>query len=394
MEKQQSEAKATINWDDLKAVGIDPEKLKKEDRENLSQGGKTGKINFSIDDTAENRERLNKEKVEYKVEDGKLNFEGKAASHKYSTVDNTEEIKVQLKKNNIEYSEEGKHLKLDDINTRKLFIAGVTAVYPVAGIALMVIPKRHEIKNDFSFSKDEVKALNDNKIVVKDNLKGEKTLYQKDSDTNEIVSVKANDISIPKKINGVDITPMQMELLKNGKEITLTNDTLNISSNVRLDLNAKNGLAITPIQYSQEYSKKQEEEQKQSQQQDPSEKTKQEKKQEVKQEEKETLHKTPEVTDRDRLVLIHQKGATGIDEAFKDKESEKKEFLKKYNLSYSYSEYKAVDEKLSSASQTNNKEQMETLTTKKESIDSTIKNTANKFIGMDIVQNHKNKINL
>ena len=59
----------------------------------------------------------------------------------------------------------------------------------ISGIAILLIPKRQEIKNDLSFTKDEIKALKADNVVVKTNSKGERTLHQRDKDTNEIVSV-------------------------------------------------------------------------------------------------------------------------------------------------------------------------------------------------------------
>lgn len=390
MNKEQSQEKATIHWDDLKKIGIDPFSLSKETKEKIERGEKTGPFNFAIDDTAENRKRVNEEKVDYKVEDGKIKFEGKIKAEQYSTVDNTEDIKVKLKNNDIEYKEEGNKLKLDKINTQKLLILGVTLVYPVAGIALMVIPKRNEIKNDFSFSKDEINALNENKIVVKDNLKGEKTLYQRDADTNEIVSVKAKDISIPNKINGVDLTPMQKELLLNGKDIVITNNELQQSATVRLDLNATNGLSITPLQQEQKehMSRRAANEEKQD--------IKQDVKQDIRQEEKTHINKETKqsITDEDRLKLIESKGAKGIDEAFKENESEKVKFLKKYNLSYSYSEYKEVDSRYSSAQSKNDTEQVSKLHTRREEIDTKIRETAHSYIGQDIQNSKKEGIKI
>ena len=75
----------------------------------------------------------------------------------------------------------------------------------------MLIPKRQEIKNDLSFTKDEIKALKADNVVVKTNSKGERTLHQRDKDTNEIVSIKAKDIHIPQKLGGIELTPMQQE---------------------------------------------------------------------------------------------------------------------------------------------------------------------------------------
>ena len=109
-------------------------------------GKKTGMLNFSIEDTPGNRTLLDNEKVSYKTENGKLHFEGKATTLKYITAENTPENKSKLKANEIDFKEEGKRIKIDGINARKLAIAAITVVYPIAGIAILLIPKRQEIK--------------------------------------------------------------------------------------------------------------------------------------------------------------------------------------------------------------------------------------------------------
>ena len=233
-----------IDWNKFNEVGVKPENLSPEDVANIKNGKKTGMLNFSIEDTPGNRTLLDNEKVSYKTENGKLHFEGKATTLKYITAENTPENKSKLKANEIDFKEEGKRIKIDGINARKLAIAAITVVYPIAGIAILLIPKRQEIKNDLSFTKDEIKALKADNVVVKTNSKGERTLHQRDKDTNEIVSIKAKDIHIPQKLGGIELTPMQQENLKNGKEITIVNEELNKAAKVKLDLNARNGLSI------------------------------------------------------------------------------------------------------------------------------------------------------
>lgn len=70
----------------------------------------------------------------------------KATTLKYITAENTPENKSKLKTNEIDFKEEGKRIKIDGINARKLAIAAITVVYPIAGIAILLIPKRQEIK--------------------------------------------------------------------------------------------------------------------------------------------------------------------------------------------------------------------------------------------------------
>ena len=358
-----------IPWGDFQQIGVKPEDIKPEDLQNIKNGIKTGMMNFSIEDTPEHRKFLDKENVDYQVENGKLNFEGKATVLKYVTADNTPENKNILKKNDIDFREEegGKRLKIEGVNARKLAIAAITVVYPVAGIAIMLVPKRKEIKNDFSLSKDEIKALQSNAIVAKTNPKGEKVLFQRDKDTNEIVSVKVKDLNIPKKIGGIEMTPLQYEAFKNGHEITLVNEELNKAAKVRLDLNSKNGISIKDAN-GIDISLKNEA--------TPAET---ERKQNVSQNTSENPQSVPAekfVSDKERLEFIAQKGGKGIDEVFQEKPTEREVFLEKHNLAKEYVTYKEVEKNIQNASVSNDKKTKEDIFSQRDKIDAAIKATA------------------
>ena len=306
-----------IDWNKFNEVGVKPENLSPEDIAN--------------------------------IKNGKLHFEGKATTLKYITAENTPENKSKLKTNEIDFKEEGKRIKIDGINARKLAIAAITVVYPIAGIAILLIPKRQEIKNDLSFTKDEIKALKADNVVVKTNSKGERTLHQRDKDTNEIVSIKAKDIHIPQKLGGIELTPMQQENLKNGKEITIVNEELNKAAKVKLDLNARNGLSIKDANTI-----------------------------EIKATEKkeQTIGKERYISDKERLEFVAQKGAKGIDEIFKDKPTEMAAFLEKHKLSKDYASYKEVEKTYSSSREATKQTVGEQISTQMDKIDSSIKATA------------------
>ena len=58
--------------------------------------------------------------------------------------------------------------------------------------------------------------------------------------------LKALELSLIHIFGGVELTPMQQENLKNGKEITIVNEELNKAAKVKLDLNC---LLYTSIIY-------------------------------------------------------------------------------------------------------------------------------------------------
>lgn len=349
-----------VPWDRFKEIGVNPKNIDPEDIKNLEKGMKTGMMNFSIEDNFANRDFLDKEKVDYKIENGKLNFEGKATLLKYTTAENTPENKAILKKNDIHFREEegGKRLKIEGVNARKLAIAAITVVYPVAGIAILLVPKRNEIKNDFSFSKNEINALKKNSVISKTNPKGEKVFYQRDKDTNEVVSVKAKDIRIPNKIGGVQLSPIQYEDLKNGREIIITNEELNKSARVRLDLNSKNGLSIqdaNKIDIKEQNSIKNDSVSPMNEQMRNPEKL---------------------VSDKERLEFIAQKGGRGIDDIFKEKSTEREAFLDKYNLSKDYITYKDVEKNMQNSPASDDNKSKDNIQSQRDKIDAAIKATA------------------
>lgn len=290
-------------------AGLDKSQLSREDLNNLNaaDGSRTRLIQFSIEDNKNNRDLLDKEKIKYVAEDGNLKFDGKASAIKYVEADNNEENKKKLRQNDIDFSETGNKIKVEGVNARKLAIAAITLIYPVAGIALMVIPQREEIKNDMSLSKADMKALKAGELISKKNAKGENTLMQLDKDTNSLVSVKAKDVSIPNKINGVQLTPIQKEQLKSGNEIKL--HIAGQDRAVRLDLNSANGLYIDGQLMKQTQSVK------------------------------ESIKDVPSniIDEKQRLEYVGRKGVEGIDQLFAGKsDGEKTAFLEKNNLLKDY----------------------------------------------------------
>lgn len=117
------------------------ENLSFEDIVNIKNGKKIGMLNFFIEDIFGNRIFLDNEKVFYKIENGKFYFEGKVIIFKYIIVENIFENKFKLKVNEIDFKEEGKCIKIDGINVRKLVIVVIIVVYLIVGIVILFIFK-------------------------------------------------------------------------------------------------------------------------------------------------------------------------------------------------------------------------------------------------------------
>jgi len=311
----------TIN-EDLKNLGVNQESLSKDDKTKLDQGEKTGLLQLSIVDSKENRDLLKNENVPYKVEDGRLSFEGKVSILKTLTTDNTTENQEALKSNEIKFKEEGNKLTLDNKNIKKFAIAALVLINPIAAAVLLLYPKRSEIKNDRELSKEEIKLLKTGETLARTDKNNERVLLQVDRETNELVSVKLKDISIPDKINGETLSPMQKENLKNGKEIQLQNNK-GEAITAKLDLNEKSGLLL-----------------------------KDEKGQRIESKTKNDNHLSNETTkavptkavpvfenDAQRLVHVQNMGYDGMKDIYRNSPAEHDQFLKKYNLKESFQKH-------------------------------------------------------
>lgn len=309
------EQEKILPYEALESLGINKKDLKASDTEALLAGNKTELMKFSVEDTKERRTVLDKEKVEYTSENGKLNFEGKVQLQKYMTVDNTEENKNILKGAKIDFEElQGNKLKLDSNAMRKVAIGLAVLVSPVTALALVLVPKRTEIKNDLGLTEKDIKDLKKGEAVGHTNAKGERLLVQLDKDTNNLVSVRSNDISIPNKIAGQEITPIQKEQLKNGQEIQVK-DSTGQTVFAKIDLNEKTGLSL-----------KDENGQKIT----------------VTPERKTDISANVKMTDTERLYIVSKIGIAGVDYIHPENLNLRENFLQKYNLSNEVNNYNTL----------------------------------------------------
>lgn len=230
-----------VPWDSLKEIGIHSQKLGTNDINTLKSGHKTNLLDVSIKDTLENREMLKGEKVSFVSENDRLHFQGKVLLQKELSVTNTPEVVNNLKKNNISFNEEnnGRRLSIKGSSLRKLAMTALFLVDPVAAIAIMLIPKRNVVKNEFALSRKELDFLKSGELLPK-RIGNEKVLIQLDKETNEVVTAKTKNVFVPNKIDGIAISPIQKDQLIEGKEVKLLNEEKNKAINIKLDLNSPN----------------------------------------------------------------------------------------------------------------------------------------------------------
>jgi hypothetical protein len=305
-----------LPYEALESLGINRSNLKASDTDALLSGHKTDLMKFSVEDTPERRLVLEREKAMYLVDgNGKLNFEGKIQLQKYMIVDDIGEHKNILKNANIEFEElKGNKLKFDASAMQKFAIGAAVLISPVTALALMLVLKKREITNSLGLKDSDIRALKQGEVVRKINAKKENVLVQLDKDTNNLVSVRSKDISIPNKVAGQDLTAMQKEMLKNGQEIKIT-DRRKQSVFAKINLNEKSGLSLKDetgrkITVPLGQKKTQEEEQKQK--------------------------RDGLTTDRSKLDFIAANGYRGIKNHPESNKVFDNEFMEKYGLKEDY----------------------------------------------------------
>ena len=240
--------------DDLHKLGKDREQIGNEDLSRLLSGERTGIMLFSTEDTPQARDFFRREDIAYIVDGGKLDFEAKLQLQPVGNirqdnieVSNSPENIQALKKNKIGFGESADKARLiGKFSMRDLALAGITVTSPIVGIALMVLVRRNKIKNDRRLTGKEIKALERGETVSRMEKRAgrdERMILQVDREINEVIAVKARDLKIPTHIEGQQLSPIQREQLKNGREITVSHPDGELKA--KLDLNDRTGLSVT-----------------------------------------------------------------------------------------------------------------------------------------------------
>ena len=181
-------------WEKLNTLGVD--RLNERDFNALNNKQTTDMMKLSVSDSPEMRKVLEREKVDFSVKEGQLNFNGK--------------------------------LQMVDS--------------PGEGAKIHLIPQRNEIKNDLGFSQQELEKLQKGELLHKKDVKGDERLYQLDKDTNNVLSVKSKDIKLPETIAGERLTEEQKENIRKGEVVSLIVKAKVIRAG--LDLTERGGLRV------------------------------------------------------------------------------------------------------------------------------------------------------
>ncbi len=119
-------------------------------------------------------------------------------------------------------------------------------------VSLIVHPSRKEIDNQYNLNEEQLNRLKKGEILELDlqakNKEITPHLVQLDQSINELISAVKDNIRIPEKIQGIQLSNEQKELIASGKSVSLSTDKGEVK--VQLNLNDSSGIRIdSPLGY-------------------------------------------------------------------------------------------------------------------------------------------------
>lgn len=240
---------AELLYGQLEQLGINKNNILPEDFDKMMQGKMSGLIEFTIKDTQQSRDFLDKKNIEYRVEDNNIKFSGRIKPETYYMADDTKENRSILDNAKIQYDiipEKGK------IKWFKSTMAAVAIGLqnPIVGIVaitvntIQIIAQKRALENSYKLRNPEIDALKRGEIIQHSDKDGIRYLRQLDPKTNTIISARVDSIEIPEKILDTKLTQYQKEQLKIGHHIKVQDyegkdryvkiDLLNDSSALKL----------------------------------------------------------------------------------------------------------------------------------------------------------------
>lgn len=232
--------------DKLSTLGIDKTEVSTADLHKLMQGKISGMLNFSVPNSEKVRDFLDKENVQYSVENDKIKFSGKVKPETINEADDNEKNRKILDEANVSYQAVPEKQRLRWVGSNAAILA-IGAINPIVGIiaftynTLRLIAKKRNIENSYNLSNPDLDRLKQGKLVMGTDNFGRSVLRQLDKDTNIIMSIKVDNIKIPDKIYDTELTQRQKSALKTGQTITVK-DELGNDRKIRLDLVNGTGL--------------------------------------------------------------------------------------------------------------------------------------------------------
>lgn len=206
----------------------------------------------TIDNTEENRNKLDDNYIEYEIlPSNKLKYRGVARLQEGYALENTPANVAFLEDNGISYSQiKGRKLFVS-LRAQKiaLLLASTALLSPVIGLAVMYTMNKIHILDKLlenkQFSKEEAEKLNQGATLRKETVENGRKIekyYFVDSDTNKLRSIPVHEVQLPHRVNGVELSVKELDDLRNGRTVVGFNEASGKYYEAKLNLNNKKAI--------------------------------------------------------------------------------------------------------------------------------------------------------
>lgn len=218
---------AELLYGQLEQLGINKGDIRPEDIDKMLQGKMSDLIEFRVNDSQRVREFLDKQNVDYRIENDKIKFSGRIKPETYYEAEDTKENRAILENAKIKYDTIPGKGKIRWVRSTLATIA-LGLENPVVGIVaitvntIQLIAQKRALENSYKLNHPEMEALKKGDIIQHTDKDGINYLRQVDPKTNTIISVRIDSINIPDKILNTELSQQQKTQLKNGMHINVT----------------------------------------------------------------------------------------------------------------------------------------------------------------------------
>lgn len=276
-------------------------------------------ITSELENTEVNRRELDNSDSEYEVTpNGMLKAKGVVRLQEGYTVQNTPQNRAFLQDNDISYTpvKDNKLFVSARAERVAILLAASIAFTPVVGMVVAYMLNRNktlERLNDTTrFSKEESDHLSANqtirKTVEEDGRKVDKYFFM-DKDTMRLRSIPVREVNTPSRVNGVQLSPADVQSLREGKVVQGFDEKSKLYYEARIDMTSRQGVQMSF--------------------------------KEMKVEKEFKAVPTPNSPDAEKVAYVQQHGAQGVNDIW-DRGGvniERDSFLDKYDIEGFYKDY-------------------------------------------------------
>lgn len=281
-------------------------------------------IEKTTPNTIENREKLSEQEIEYEeLPTGEFRYKGVARVREGYSLDNTPTNREFLEKNDIHYEVvKGSNLFVPKkAQKAALLLASSLLLSPMVGLALMYVLNKtramDKILVNKPFSPEEAKRLNRGETLRKETTENGRKVekyYFIDNSTNHLRSIPVNELHLPNRVNGVSLSPKELDDLRIGKKVMGYDENSKMYYEAQLDLNNRSAIKMgfKELKATKEFS----------------------------------YIPKPNSPDQDKVKYVQLHGAQGVNDIWEKGgvNLERDSFLDKYDVEGFYKDYLSADQ--------------------------------------------------